>query len=143
MEEQTANLLSEIYKDASISSRCIDTLLPKISDYSLRQELKGQRLEYLKFAKEAESMLSLAGEKPIGPCIVLELFSDASTAVGALLYRTPEKIAQKMINANQKSMARLSDSLSEQPESEQFSKTLCRDLLRFRRGSMMRLQNYL
>ena len=102
MENVNAELLSGIYKLSKTGIEAINTVLPKVENTALREELTEQYNDYKKASDESERVLMSFGETPKDINAFAKAMMWGSVQLHTLADSKPDKIAEIMINGTTK-----------------------------------------
>lgn len=102
MENPNTELLSGIYKLSKTGIEAIHTVLPKVEQDALRQELLEQYNDYKKAADESEKNIMSYGSLPKDLNPLSKAFMWGSVQLQTLNDASSDKIAELMINGTTK-----------------------------------------
>ena len=95
--QQTATLLQAIYKNVKMASDSILTLMPKIKDPKLKNDLTVQLSVYEAYASRAAKLLAEEGAKPEEEGTVTKLASKWGSMMNTMRDSTTSHLADMMV----------------------------------------------
>lgn len=137
-------LVHDIYKNVKMGSDSINTLLPKVENPALRQDMTTQLLGYENFSVEATKLLLEQGESPKDISLLQKLPAEAGIHMNTLIDNSTSKIAELMINGSVMGVIDATRALNNCKNSCPAAATkLAQDVITFEDNNITRLRTYL
>ena len=131
-------LLNNIYQNVKMGVDAINTLLPKVEDQAMRQDLTTQLLGYEEFSTQATKLLLEQGKTP------KEIPAEAGIHMNTLRDRSNSNIAEMMINGSIMGIIDTTRTLNQCRETcpKQLTQ-LAHDIIDFEDNNVTRMRAYL
>lgn len=141
MEEK---LLNNIYQNVKMGVDAINTLLPKVEDQAMRQDLTTQLLGYEEFSTQATKLLLEQGKTPKEISAFQKIPAEAGIHMNTLRDRSNSNIAEMMINGSIMGIIDTTRTLNQCRETcpKQLTQ-LAHDIIDFEDNNVTRMRAYL
>lgn len=141
MEEK---LLNNIYQNVKMGVDAINTLLPKVEDQAMRQDLTTQLLGYEEFSTQATKLLLEQGKTPKEISAFQKIPAEAGIHMNTLRDRSNSNIAEMMINGSIMGIIDTTRTLNQCCETcpKQLTQ-LAHDIIDFEDNNVTRMRAYL
>ena len=100
MSDNTVDFLAEIYRGVKMGNETIKTILPKVKDNEMKQELLREQSIYQQFEQKALDELSKRNEKPQPISKAQSVGSWLGVQMNTIIDSTSSHIADLMIQGN-------------------------------------------
>lgn len=141
MEEK---LLNNIYQNVKMGVDAINTLLPKVEDQAMRQDLTTQLLGYEEFSTQATKLLLEQGKTPKEISAFQKIPAEAGIHMNTLRDRSNSNIAEMMINGSIMGIIDTTRTLNQCRETCPRQLTqLAHDIIDFEDNNVTRMRAYL
>ena len=143
--KQTAALLQSVYKNVKMASDSILTLMPKVQDGALREEMTAELNRYEEFAKKIGDMLYESGVTPKEEGFMTKLGSKMGMAMNTMMDSTSSHLAQMIIEGATMGITENTKLIREYENKSCSEKSLAlaRQTVRFMEDTVERMKNYL
>ncbi len=143
--KQTATLLQAIYKNVKMAGDSILTLMPKIKDAKLKNDLTVQLSVYEAYASRAAKLLAEEGAKPEEEGTVTKLASKWGSMMNTMIDSTSTHIAEMIVEG---ATMGVNDMLKQIRESEntpvsESAMKLARDVCAYEEKTIEEMKEYL
>ena len=144
--KQTATLLQAIYKNVKMAGDSILTLMPKVKDSKLKNDLTVQLSVYEAYASRAAKLLAEEGAKPEEEGTVTKLSAKMSAMMNTMIDSTSSHLAEMLVEGGTMGV---NDMLKQIREAENTTASesalrLARDVCRFEEKTVDEIRdNYL
>ena len=143
--KKTATLLQAIYKNVKMAGDSILTLMPKIKDPKLKNDLTVQLSVYEAYASRAAKLLAEEGAKPEEEGTVTKLASKWGSMMNTMIDSTSTHIAEMLIEG---ATMGVNDMLRQLREAENTSVSesalrLARDVCKYEEDLVKDMRSYL
>ena len=143
--KQTATLLQAIYKNVKMASDSILTLMPKVKDSKLKNDLTVQLSVYEAYASRAAKLLAEEGAKPEEEGTITKLASKWGNMMNTMIDSTSTHIAEMIVEG---ATMGVNDMLKQIRESENTSVSesamkLARDVCAYEEKTIEEMKEYL
>lgn len=143
--KQTATLLQAIYKNVKMAGDSILTLMPKVKDSKLKNDLTVQLSVYEAYASRAAKLLAEEGAKPEEEGTVTKLASKWGSMMNTMIDSTSTHIAEMLIEG---ATMGVNDMLRQLREAENTSVSesalrLARDVCKYEEDLVKDMRSYL
>ena len=137
-------LLNNIYQNVKMGVDAINTLLPKVEDQAMRQDLTTQLLGYEEFSTQATKLLLEQGKTPKEISAFQKIPAEAGIHMNTLRDRSNSKIAEMMINGSIMGIIDTTRTLNQCRETcpKQLTQ-LAHDIIDFEDNNVTRMRAYL
>ena len=141
MEEK---LLNNIYQNVKMGVDAINTLLPKVENQAMRQDLTTQLLGYEEFSTQATKLLLEQGKTPKEISAFQKIPAEAGIHMNTLRDRSNSNIAEMMINGSIMGIIDTTRTLNQCRETcpKQLTQ-LAHDIIDFEDNNVTRMRAYL
>lgn len=143
LNNDTAKLLSGIYKLARTGMQTSKEVIEKADDRRLRDELSVQYINYFKTANDAEGMLIKEGILPNYNSIITKTAMWDSSQLNTLSHVSTSHISEMMINGTTMEIISLTKHLNECKDANEASKNMARDFIRAEENHVDDLKRFL
>ena len=141
----TEALLQELYKNVKMGADSIITLIPKVKNGELRQEMTAELNRYEEFAKEIGDQLYDSGKTPKEENWLTKLSAKMGMTMNTMIDATDSHLAQMMIEGATMGITENTKLLREYENtacSEQ-ALTLTKKTIKFMEDTVERMKKYL
>ena len=137
-------LLNNIYQNVKMGVDAINTLLPKVEDQAMRQDLTTQLLGYEEFSTQATKLLLEQGKTPKEISAFQKIPWEAGIHMNTLRDRSNSNIAEMMINGSIMGIIDTTRTLNQCRETcpKQLTQ-LAHDIIDFEDNNVTRMRAYL
>ena len=137
-------LLNNIYQNVKMGVDAINTLLPKVEDQAIRQDLTTQLLGYEEFSTQATKLLLEQGKTPKEISAFQKIPAEAGIHMNTLRDRSNSNIAEMMINGSIMGIIDTTRTLNQCRETcpKQLTQ-LAHDIIDFEDNNVTRMRAYL
>lgn len=137
-------LLNNIYQNVKMGVDAINTLLPKVEDQAMRQDLTTQLLGYEEFSTQATKLLLEQGKTPKEISAFQKIPAEAGIHMNTLRDRSNSNIAEMMINGSIMGIIDTTRTLNQCRETcpKQLTQ-LAHDIIDFEDNNVTRMRAYL
>lgn len=137
-------LLNNIYQNVKMGVDAINTLLPKVEDQAMRQDLTTQLLGYEEFSTQATKLLLEQGKTPKEISAFQKIPAEAGIHMNTLRDRSNSNIAEMMINGSIMGIIDTTRTLNQCRETCPRQLTqLAHDIIDFEDNNVTRMRAYL
>ena len=116
--QENKDILDVMYETVSMEVSSIDTILPKVNNIRLRNELEGERARCGEDCEKIAKKISAVGRKPKDASAVTKAFADISINMSTLADNSDSHIAEMMIQGTNMGIIELKRAINENSESE-------------------------
>ena len=128
-ENQSADLLEEVYKATQMGLEATRLVTPKIQDEGLRKEVRRQESCYQKIVTEAEDLLSSRGKHPEANETMKKAMLWGSVQLNTLMDSSTEHIAEMMINGTTMGIVDMTKKLNDLGNADSEARKLAKEFI--------------
>lgn len=141
----TDALLQELYKNVKMGADSIITLMPKVKDGALRQEMTAELNRYEEFAKEIGNQLRDDGKTPKEENWFTKLSAKMGMSMNTVIDATDSHLAQMMIEGATMGITENTKLLREYENTgcSERSLSLTKKTIKFMEDTVERMKKYL
>lgn len=139
----TVDFLSEIYRGAKMGVETINTLLKKVKDNKIYDELKYQLRSYDEIANEAYEELLKRNHEPKDISLISKLSSRTSLEINALISNSPSHVADMLIKGNTMGVTGITKTLNSHQNSDPQIQALASRFIELEQNNIERLMKFL
>lgn len=110
--QNTIELLSEIYRGAKMGVETINSLLSKVNDNKIYDELKYQLQTYEEIANEACVELSRRNSEPKDISVMNRMSAKMGVGINTLINNNPSHVADMLIKGNTMGVTEMTKNLN-------------------------------
>lgn len=143
MAEKKADLLNSLYKNASMGTSSIRTVLPNVKNPQLRRELKTQLETYQDSCRQLHHQIHSVNEKSGILERLTQTYADAGIVVSTLLDSSSSHIAEMMIQGTNMGIVEITKSLNSDSSTTPELKTQAENMLKNQQAYIDKLKYYL
>lgn len=141
--DRNTEFLNKIYKNSVTGSESISFLKEKVEDKNLLSDLQYQHMEYQNIQNRTSTELSKLGEVPKEQTPFAELGMWSGIQMNTMLDRSPDKIAEMMIQGSTMGIIDMVRTIKQFPDVPEASKQIGEDLIKLEENSMQKMKQYL
>ena len=116
--QNTVDFLSEIYRGAKMGVETINSMLNKVNDNKIYDELKYQLRSYDEIANEAHAELSKRNHAPKDISTMNKLSAKMSVGINTVISNNPSHIADMLIKGNTMGVTGIRKSLNSHQDAD-------------------------
>ena len=143
MDNNTVDFLSEIYRGAKMGVETINSLLQKVNDNKIYDELKYQLRSYDEIANEAYNELLKRNHEPKDISTMAKLSSKMSLELNTLISNTPSHVADMLIKGNTMGVTGITKSLHSHQDADPQIQALSDRFIKLEQDNIERLMKFL
>ena len=143
MQNQETKLLSSLYKNASMGTSSINTILSKVKNPKLKGELIAQLKNYSTEATSLKKMITEKNGEPRDINLLTKTYADAGIMVSTMMNSTPSHIAEMMIQGTNMGVIEITKALNADKEVDPQLKQHAEDMLQKEQLYTNKLKTYL
>lgn len=141
--QNTAELLSEIYRGAKMGVETIDNLLNKVNDNNIYDELKYQQSCYEEIANEAFGEMSKRNSEAKDISAINKINAKMSVGINTLIDNSSSHLADMMIKGNTMGVTGITKSLNSHISADEDIKALAERFIKIEQDNVERLKKFL
>ena len=143
--KQTATLLQAIYKNVKMAGDSILTLMPKVKDSKLKNDLTVQLSVYEAYASRAAKLLADEGAKPEEEGTVTKMAAKWGSMMNTMLDSTTSHLAEMMIEGATMGVTDMTKLVREYENSNcsEEALSLAREIISFEEDTIERMKEFL
>ena len=145
MKNETAELLDRMYKNVTMGSESIVTLMPKVKDEALRTEMTKELSKLENYSSKISKMLYEEGSEPKEDSVVSRMASKMGINMNTMLDSTSSHIAEMMMEGYTMGIADMTKDIRERENSKvsEASMKLAREIVAFQEDSFSQMKKFL
>ena len=141
--ENTTDFLSEIYRGAKMGVQSINSLLSKVNDNKIYDELKYQLQSYEEIANEAYAELIKRNNTPKDISLFNKMSVNMSVGINTFINNNPSHIADMLIKGNTMGVTGITKTLNSHQDSDPSIKGLADRFIELEQSNIDRLKKFL
>jgi hypothetical protein len=141
--QNTAEILSEIYRGAKMGVETINSMLNKVNDNKIYDELKYQLRSYDEIANEAYGELVKRNQEPKDISTVNKLSAKMSVGINTMISNTPSHIADMLIKGSTMGVTEMTKSLNSYKDADPDIQALADRFIKLEQDNIDRLMKFL
>lgn len=143
-EPVTVELLSEMYRNVTMGSENLATVVPKIRDKFLLTNVTYQLEKYADFTNKTEKLLQKRAVKPKEPTMMKKMMSRTGIAMNTLFDSSDSHIAEMIVKGTKMGVEQLEHKLNDfrGKGSDNEAVSLCRDIIEFEHTEADKMLDY-
>lgn len=112
MTNEDLDLLNSLYKNATMATSSINTILPKVESPKLKSELQAQLNNYSTECQDLRSKIYAANDEPDKINLLTKTYADAGILMSTMMNSSPSHIAEMMIQGTNMGVIEISKALN-------------------------------
>jgi len=136
-------LLEEIYQNANAGIYSIDTLLPKVADSRVTEELISYQGKLGRIAQDARQMMAQKALDPAEAGVMSKMGIWTGVQMNTLQDKTPSHIADMVIRGNTIGITKMTREMNRTPDQDPRIRKLGEELINTQRRNIETLKKYL
>lgn len=142
-EPVSVELLSEMYRNVTMGSENLSTVIPKISDKFLLSNVTNQLEKYADFTKKTEKLLQKYDVKPKEATVMKKMMSRGGITMNTLFDASDSHIAEMIARGTKLGLEQLENKMHDfKGRSDNEAITLCRDIIVFEQKEAQKMHEY-
>jgi hypothetical protein len=141
--QNTAEILSEIYRGAKMGVETINSMLNKVNDNKIYDELKYQLRCYDEIANEAYGELVKRNQEPKDISTMNKLSAKMSVGINTMISNTPSHIADMLIKGSTMGVTEMTKSLNSYKDADPDIQSLADRFIKLEQDNIDRLMKFL
>ncbi len=141
--DENIEFLNETYKNSKAGSESISYLKEKVEDKQLLQELQKELTEYQDIQRRVTEEMSKVGAVPKEQSPMAQMGMWTGVQMNTLLDKSPDKIAEMMIEGATMGIVDMTRNLKEHREVPEESRKIGSDLLAIEERTIQKMKRYL
>jgi hypothetical protein len=141
--QNTAEILSEIYRGAKMGVETINSMLNKVNDNKIYDELKYQLRSYDEIANEAYGELVKRNQEPKDISTMNKLSAKMSVGINTMISNTPSHIADMLIKGSTMGVTGMTKSLNSCKDADPDIQALADRFIKLEQDNIERLMKFL
>jgi len=141
--QNTVEILSEIYRGAKMGVETINSMLNKVNDNKIYDELKYQLRSYDEIANEAYGELVKRNQEPKDISTVNKLSAKMSVGINTMISNTPSHIADMLIKGSTMGVTEMTKSLNSNKDADPDIQALADRFIKLEQDNIDRLMKFL
>lgn len=142
-DQNTVEILSEIYRGAKMGVETINSMLNKVNDNKIYDELKYQLRSYDEIANEAYGELVKRNQEPKDISTVNKLSAKMSVGINTMISNTPSHIADMLIKGSTMGVTEMTKSLNSYKDADPDIQSLADRFIKLEQDNIDRLMKFL
>lgn len=142
-DQNTVEILSEIYRGAKMGVETINSMLNKVNDNKIYDELKYQLRCYDEIANEAYGELVKRNQEPKDISTVNKLSAKMSVGINTMISNTPSHIADMLIKGSTMGVTEMTKSLNSYKDADPDIQSLADRFIKLEQDNIDRLMKFL
>lgn len=144
-ETATTELLSEIYRNVTMSSDSLGAVVPKIKDKFMLRDVTAQLEKYAEYTEKAENLLTQNAAKPKEESAVKKIISRSGIVISSTVDSSPTHLAEIISRGTKNSALNLENKMCELQKqgAEEDAVNLCRSVVDFERTESNKIKDYM
>ena len=143
MQNQDLELLNSLYKNASMGTTSINTILPKVEDPQLKGELQAQLNNYSTECQDLKQKIQMQNEEPKEIGNLSKFYADAGIMMSTMMNSAPSHIAEMMIQGTNMGVIEITKNLNADKNITPEIKSQAEDMLKKEQQYIDKLKAYL
>ena len=143
-EPVTVELLCEMYRNVTMGSENLATVVPKISGKFMLSNVTSQLEKYADLTNRTEELLEKRAVKAEKPSAMKKLMSRGGIALNTVFDSSDEHIAEMIIKGTDMGADQLENKLNEFKKngSDSEAEKLCREIIDYERSEAQKMKEY-
>jgi hypothetical protein len=142
-DQNTVEILSEIYRGAKMGVETINSMLNKVNDNKIYDELKYQLRCYDEIANEAYGELVKRNQEPKDISTMNKLSAKMSVGINTMISNTPSHIADMLIKGSTMGVTEMTKSLNSYKDADPDIQSLADRFIKLEQDNIDRLMKFL
>jgi hypothetical protein len=141
--QNTSDFLAEIYRGANMGVQTINSILMKVTDNTIYNELKYQLRSYEEIANEAYVEIMKRNSKPKDISMIDKMSAKMSIGINTFINSKPSHIADMLIKGNKMGVIGITKSLNSHEDADVDIKSLADRFVKLEQDNIDRLKRFL